>query len=323
VHVVLGPDSLLAERALGRLLEQELGSDAGDAVQIMRGEESGWARVLDAARSRSLFATRRAVVVRNAEALKGAEDDLVRYLEDPNPDVVLVLLAAKPDKRRSAWKRLVERAQIHTADPLKGRALRTFVVEELRARRLLLAEDAVNELIERVGQDLRRLVGEIDKLQAFAAPSQKLTADDVAAVLGRGLARPFYKLGDLLWERRTVELLELTQELLDDGESGILLLSALHRALRQVALARGLVEQRTPRDQIVARTRVLPFKVGDLLEAARRWSEADLRRLLRALGEADRRMKTGADAGLALTAAISVAGGGKSGGAKPAPQPFR
>ena len=58
--------------------------------------------MLEAARTGSLFAPRRAVVVRGADALKGEDDavvDLPRRTRAPG--VVLVLMAAKPDKRRS------------------------------------------------------------------------------------------------------------------------------------------------------------------------------------------------------------------------------
>ena len=56
--------------------------------------------------------------------------------------------------------------------------------------------EGVEELIDRVGQDLRRLMGEVDKLEAFGAGERSLSAEDVAAVLGRGLGRPLYLLGD-------------------------------------------------------------------------------------------------------------------------------
>jgi len=42
------------------------------------------------------------------------------------------------------------------------------VEEALRGRGLRFAPDALDELIAEVGQDLRRLMGEVDKLEAFA-----------------------------------------------------------------------------------------------------------------------------------------------------------
>lgn len=320
VYAIIGEDSYLAESALTDVLQSAVGGDTS-AIQVMRGDETSWVRVLDAARSRSLFAERRALVVRGADGLKGSDEGLAAFLSDPNPDVTLVFLAPKVDRRKGAWRLLNERAQALAAEPLKGRALRARVVEELRRRQLVLGEDGLDELIERVGQDLRRLVGEVDKLQAFAGRSgARLSADDVAAVLGRGLARPLYKVSDALWARRAIEVLELVSEILADGEPAQRVLATLHRALRQLRGTRALVEARAPRDAFAQRLGLLPFKVNDAIEAARRWSSADLERAARALAQADRRLKTGTDAQPALAAAIVEACGVAL---RPAPQPGR
>ena len=78
--------------------------------QVLRGDETTWARVLDAARTGSLFAPRRAVVVRNAEALKGEGEERRRPTSTtPRPDAALVLMAAKPDKRKSSGSALLDR----------------------------------------------------------------------------------------------------------------------------------------------------------------------------------------------------------------------
>lgn len=309
VHAILGPESLLAEEALEVILKSAIGSDRETALQVLRGEETNWARLVDNAGMGSLFAEKRAVVVRNAEALKGDGEEMVAYLDDPTPGVTLVLLAAKADKRTKVWKRIGEKALVTPADPPKGRALRAFAEERLRQRKLRLSEEGVLELLERVGQDLRRLVGEIDKLEAFAETGGKsaLSAEDVAAVMGRGMAQPLYKLGDAFAGRRTAAALELLTGLLEDGEAGQRILATLHRSLRQLRGVRALQQRRASRDEILKRLQILPFKLGDVMAAAARWSEADFARALLALGQADLRMKTGLASEVALGAAVVAA----------------
>ncbi len=344
VQLVLGEDSYLAEQALERVLQRAVGDDRNDSVTLLYGDEVRWEAVLGAARSGSLFASRRAVVVRRAELLrfelsprddeeaadngrgpKGkakGEDPVCRYLDDPAPDATLVLLAARPDRRRNPWKRLSAEGEVHSAEPKKGRALRAHVEDELRRRGLRLTSDAVDELIEEVGQDLRRLMGEVDKLSAWSAGgSGSLSADDVHAVLGRGLGRPLYLLADAVGSRDLAGSLERLHELLDGGEEGLRILATLHRALRQVRAAGALREARTPRAEIGAR--LLPphmqFKLDALLEASRRWREPDLQLALAALERADRRIKTGADAATTLVAAVvsSCRGGGAGATSRP------
>jgi len=304
----VGADSLLAEETLDRLLSEHLGEARQDAVTTLRGEETTWLRVLESARTGSLFAPQRAVVVRNAELLKGEDDAVSAYLEDPTPGLLLVLLAVKPDKRKAVWKRILEKAAVTPADPLKGRALRAHVQDRLRRRKLALSDEALEELLERVGQDLRRLVGEIDKLEAFGAGRKgPLTAEDVAAVSGRGLTAPLYKVSDAFAARRLDVVLSLMEDALEDGLAPLLILATLHRAVRQVRGAKALQEARAPQDEIIRRLGLLPFKVRDVLESARRWSDPELAAVLRALDVADRRIKLGAEPRSALLAAVAAA----------------
>jgi DNA polymerase-3 subunit delta len=312
-------DSFLAEEALEAVLAEVVGEERADAVEAFRGEEASWSRVLDAARTRSLFATRRAIVVRGADALKGEPDGLDAFLGDPTPGVVLILLAAKPDRRRTVWKRLLERAKVVKAEPLKGAQLRARLQDELRRRKLRIPGEAVGELIERVGQDLRRLMGELDKLEAFAQDGA-LTTDEVAAVLGRGLAQPLFKLSDAFAARDARQTLELTEALLDDGEEPVKLLGVLHRALRQVRAASALGALRLGRDEVAIRLGLPPnmaFKAQILLDAARAWSEEDLRRALAGLMLADRQLKTGGPPRAVIGAAVLEACGRRA-AARPA-----
>jgi DNA polymerase-3 subunit delta len=262
--------------------------------------------VIDSARTRSLFAERRAVVVRGADALKGEGEEVGRYLDDPTPGVELILMVAKPDRRRVVWKRVLEKARVVPAEPLKGRALGAFVSERLKRRKVLLDAEGVQELIERVGQDLRRLMGEVEKLEAFGQ-GRALTADDVAAVLGRGMARPLYVLSDAIAARDAARALELTESLLDDREEPVRIVGVLHRALRQVRAAKALREARASREEMLSRLKLPPnmaFKLQSLGDAARKWSDADLRTAFAALGRADQGIKSGADPRVALAAAI-------------------
>jgi DNA polymerase-3 subunit delta len=362
VQAVVGEDTYLAEEALERLLDAAVGDRREDAVQVLYGDEKKWANVLAAARTGSLFVSRRAIVVRRADlfaedrptqedratkkdANGGAgegggetggrrkatkrespprEHPLVEYLADPNPDVTLILVAARPDRRRNPWARLPKDA-VHDATPRRGRALRAHVEEELRRRRLRFAPDALEELLGAVGQDLRRLMGEVDKVEAFAGERREISLEDVTAVLGRGLEQPLYRLSDAFSLRDTPGSVALVEDLLSDKTEedrkadSLRILSTLHRTLRQVRAAGAMREAGTPRAAIGER--LLPpnmqFKLDALLDASRRWSEPDLRRALAAVGRADRRLKRGADAATTLVATAAECGRGGAAATSP------
>lgn len=342
VQAIVGEDSYLAEAALERVLHDAIGSDRQESLRVLYGDEAKWEDVLAAARAGSLFAASRAVVVRRAELLKYAaapreddaagdgkgrgkakveEDPVEAYAQSPAPDATLVLVAAKPDKRRRPWKGLLAKVELHDASPRKGRALRSHVEQELRARGLRFSRDALEQLLDEVGQDLRRLMGEVDKLEAWADGRKEISGEDVASLLGHGLGQPLYLLSDAFAARDAPKALELLERLLGDGEDGLRVLATLHRTLRQVRGAVSLLEAGAPRPQIGSR--LLPpnmqFKLPALVEAARRWSEPELARALVVLARTDRRMKRGADAAVALTGAVVAACAGAATSPRRAP----
>ena len=333
IQAIVGEDSYLAEAALEQVLKDAVGPDTRESVRVLYGDEARWEDVLAAARAGSLFAESRAVVVRRAELLKYAsapqedetageakgrakgrpdDDPVDAYAEAPAPDATLVLVAAKPDRRRRPWKSLLAKAAVHDAAPRKGRALRSHVEQELKRRGLRFTRDALDQLLEEVGQDLRRLMGEVDKLEAWAEGRSEITGEDVASLLGHGLGQPLYLLSDAFAARDAPKTLELLERLLGDGEEGLRVLATLHRTLRQVRGAVAMREAGAPRPQIGAR--LLPphmqCKLDALLDASRRWSERDLARALEVMGRTDRGMKRGADASVALTSAIVASCGG-------------
>ncbi len=328
LHAIVGPDTHLAEAALERLLAAAVGPEREGAVQVVHGDERTWGRLVESAQTGSLFAPRRAIVVRSADALKGDEEPLLSYLEDPAPGVTLILLAAKPDKRRTAWKRYLAEATVSSAEPKRGAALRAYVSDELRRRGLRLEPEGLEELLERVGQDLRRLLGEVDKLEAFAQGQKTLGAEDVAAVLGRGMARPLYLLSDAIAARDAPTCLSLLEALLDEGEEPLRILGTLHRSLRQVRAARSLRDTRASREEMALGLNLpanMAFKLPKLVEAAGRWSEPELAVALRGLAAQDRAIKTGAETRAALTVAVvnACARPSRAQGTRPSPRPAR
>jgi DNA polymerase III delta subunit len=100
-----------------------------------------------------------------------------------------------------------------------------------------------------VGQDLPAGWG--DRRSGLGRRHGPLGAEDVAAVMGRGMAQPVYRLGDAFGARQAAKSLELLASLLDDGEAGPRLLATLHRALRQVRGAKALQQRRASREEII------------------------------------------------------------------------
>ena len=228
-----------------------------------------------------MLAERRMVVLRGIEQLRKksrARDALLAYLEHPSPDTVLALVQGGAEKPEADLTRRATAVEVARLPPHR---VRSWIAHRAGRITLTLEPDAVDLLLAAAGDDLTRLVQELDKLRAVAG-DRPATRADVAAQVGA---------------QHGVTVLELA------GMSGVRILSALGTHLVGLALAREELERGTaPRQLPAVLFRHLmaarPYGLGDWKEtadqwaaAAAHWSTADVARALRAALAADRALK--------------------------------
>src|SRR5690349_12404921 len=130
-----------------------------------------------------MLAAKRLVVVRGFEQLRKTaklRQELLRYLESPNPTTVLVLMQGAgepPDPELARQATAVE------AEPLPPARVERWMTHRAGQLGLTLAPEAGELLLASVGSDLSALASELEKLAPLAA-GRPVTRDEVAALVG-------------------------------------------------------------------------------------------------------------------------------------------
>ena len=88
----------------------------------------------------------------------------------------------------------------------------------MRERQKEISEEALAELVSRVGPNPRQLDNEIEKLCLFAGDRKQIEVGDVAAVCTRNKTARAFALGDALGDRDLPRLLRRLDEELVGGE---------------------------------------------------------------------------------------------------------
>lgn len=163
VHVVLGEEPFLAERATKQLI-----AAAGETAEVttMRASEAT-AGDLAEATSPSLFAEDRVLVVEKTElAGKDAMEALVQACVDPAPGVTIIIQHTGGGRQKQALDKIKKIADIHDAQPLKEKQLHGFVTAEFKQHGVRPTPDVVAAVLESVGSDLRELASAVSQLVA-------------------------------------------------------------------------------------------------------------------------------------------------------------
>jgi DNA polymerase-3 subunit delta len=110
-----------------------------------------------------------------------------------------------------------------------------------KARGKEMTDEALSELVARVGPNSRQLENEVEKVCLYVGDRRRVTLEDVAAVCTRNKTARAFALGDALGDRNLPELLrrldeELWEVKLDSQRSEIGLLYGLISKVRACML---------------------------------------------------------------------------------------
>ena len=173
LHLVLGEEQLLIERAVGEILRSVrsvAGSDDVPVDRLRAGEVS--TNELAELLSPSLFADARVVILESAaEAGKDAVGLIAGVAADLPPGTVVVVLHSGGGRAKALAGQLRDLgARVHECAKIAKAAERAdFVRAEFRACKIKVDDDTVAALLETVGSDIRELASACSQLVADTA----------------------------------------------------------------------------------------------------------------------------------------------------------
>lgn len=250
-------------------------------------------QVADKAAMLPMMTDRRLIVI--TDCVKWGEKDInaiSAYLKQPNESTILVLDAEGVDKRRKLFQHKKTTEYLEFLRP-KPWELERYIQDIVRERGLKLVGDAVALVAEMVGDDIAKVHSELDKLALYKLGTNEITPDDVAALMGRTRAVTRYELNDFIGNRDLSGALMRINDITTSGETAIALLSSIGIYLRQLYQVKLVVSKgMNDRSQVGQMMGLPPNIAAKLISKQRSYSNAELRRALELLAQADYRLRS-------------------------------
>ncbi|MFH1253780.1 MAG: DNA polymerase III subunit delta [Candidatus Uhrbacteria bacterium] len=205
-------------------------------------------------------------------------------------------LEPKELERKPLFKKLQEISEVHfyPFPKLEGVALSKWTTGRIIEYGGTATPDALRALLERVGDDLWQIDGEIQKLVAYADGVQ-ITKDMVEKLVRATFDSQIFSLMDAVSSRRAAEVIKLLEDERASGAADGYVFSMLLRQIRILLGARLILEDnpRANKDQIATELDIHPFVASKALPQARAFSADELRRSYELLYQLDLGMKSG------------------------------
>jgi DNA polymerase-3 subunit delta len=277
------------------------------------------------------------------ESLAALADELKEFAWQ---NVRLLITAGKVDKRKGFYKALDKLGTVESFAGLSvddrdwaGQA-EAWARKGLGARQKEISDEALAELIDRVGPNARQLDNEVEKVALYVGDRKEIEFDDVATICTRNKMARAFALGDALGDRDLPRLLARLDEALwevklDPQKSEIGLLYGLISKVRAMLLLKEMLREgwvkpameynrfkaqleRVPKDQLPEDRRfnplaLNPYVLYKALPQVQRYSEAELVRAMDLLFQCNLRLvSTNLDESLVVQQTLVQIVGGKA-----------
>ncbi|HHX83371.1 MAG TPA: DNA polymerase III subunit delta [Pseudomonadaceae bacterium] len=236
---ISGDEPLLVQEACDTVRQFAREQDFTEREVLDAGKGFDWTRLLAAGNSLSLFAERKLVDLRLAgpKLEEDGRNALMRYLEAPNPDNLLLLTTGKVEKasQSTKWfKALEAHALFCQIWPVTEQELPRWIGQRLHKLGMQADEEVLQLLADKVEGNLLAANQEVQKLRILS-PGDKLDAAMVLEAVSDSSRFNGFALTEACLSGNTERALKVLQHLEAEGGEVLAILGVLCSQIRALA----------------------------------------------------------------------------------------
>jgi len=297
VYLLAGED---AHRMAGVVdfLKKKLLGDAGAAFNFhcYDGDDVEIGAVIQQALSYPMMCSHQVICVKRAAQMitdAGAETGLIKYLEKPAAETVMILMSNKADGRKKWVTACKSAGYLYDFSPPRGSDLVGWILRTAKDKGLSIGQDIAELLVELVGDDLTALTGEIDKLSLLAADVEVPLSEQqmLDVILAQRPIDPF-ELVKMMGPSQGAAGLRVYHEFLAAGKSPYELAPLLNWRVKQVAQVAALLRDGVGANQIPSVLGASPYAVRQAVTTAEKWGDVVVDRALKACARCEFDLKS-------------------------------
>jgi DNA polymerase-3 subunit delta len=187
-------------------------ADAQFNLTVFYGKDANWADIINACRRYPMFAERQVVLLKEGQQMKDI-DKLESYIENPLASTILVVSykGKTLDGRGKLSKLVKKKGEIFLSKKIYEDKLPSWVNDYLKEEGLQITPGALILLVDHIGNDLSRIVNEIEKLILNLGNRKNITEDDIEKYIGISKEYNIYELQNAFSKRDLAKAIRIIQ----------------------------------------------------------------------------------------------------------------
>ncbi len=290
-----GQDTYRSRRKLNEIINhyKEI-HKSGLSLKCLDGEKLDYQDFKNETQSVSMFNEKKLVVVEKANSNQEFKQDFLKDSERfiKTKDIILFYEPGEVPKDEFS-KYLEKNSKSQKFHFLDGQKLKNWLKKEIISYGAKIDEEALEELVDFVGNDLWQMENEIKKLVSYKKDKEKIEAQDIELLVKPKIETDIFKTIDAMSENKKSQALILLHKHLAKGDAALYLLSMINFQFRNLLEVKDLIEKNVPYYAIPKKTGLHPFIVKKSYQQAQKFSLGQLKKIYQKILEADLDIKTG------------------------------
>jgi len=297
LYLFYGEEEFLIQECVSALIEALVPKEMqAFNVDKIDGDKVSVRDVVALAASYPMMNDRRVVVVDNLGGLTSTEkgrEILSLYINKPSETTCFVMVMnKKPDFRMKPFAELKRRNVVYEFLPLYDNQVPAWIESRCELAGVKIEPEAVHILHSVVGNSLRALQNELEKLITYVGKQRSITSDDVSHVVGFIKGNTVFDLQNALGEGDATNAMMILKRMLESGESPPGIIVMLTRYFFQLVKAKELCSHNVSEAEVAKALNVHQFFIKGYLQASNRFSFSELEICIEKIRVADLQLKT-------------------------------
>ena len=273
VYLIYGDEPYLRENYRNQLIKALVSPGDNLNFASFSGDNIDPADVISLAVTLPFMAEKRVIHVKDSGFFKKSNDEIADYVADPSDSTVLIFDESDVEKKGKCYLAAVRKGYDAPANKFDEVLLKRWIRAGFKRQGKLVSDDAVEALIERVGDELTPLDMEIKKLSSYAFDRDAVTKDDVILMVARSPSFNIFAMMDAIADHRMEEAVGIYYEMAGDKkQSAYGVLNRIENHFRSMLIVCELKQKGLNPGQISNETGIKEWLVKKYLRQAGSYS---------------------------------------------------
>ncbi len=271
------------------LAEEEKGFNQ----MVLYGRDVSIDDIVSNAKRYPMMSEKQVVIVKEAQDLSRTIENLLSYVENPQPSTILVICYKykKLDKRKKLYKAIDKTGLLFESKKLYDNQVGDWIRRVLSGNSYHIEPKAALMLVEFLGTDLSKIANELEKLMIVLPKSSMITATHIEENIGISKDFNNFELRKAVGEKQLVKANQIINYFGQNPKSNplVVTISLLNSFFTQLLIYHGLRDK--SKGNVAKALRVNPYFVSDYQNAARNYPMRKVSQVISLLRDADLKSK--------------------------------